>query len=61
MGGQEGKIFVGGLNWVTTTESLRAHFERFGAISDCVIMKVGRPANHPASLPSHCVCASRDP
>eukprot|EP00283_Hemiselmis_rufescens_P008496 CAMPEP_0173432762 /NCGR_PEP_ID=MMETSP1357-20121228/10449_1 /TAXON_ID=77926 /ORGANISM="Hemiselmis rufescens, Strain PCC563" /LENGTH=472 /DNA_ID=CAMNT_0014397403 /DNA_START=407 /DNA_END=1821 /DNA_ORIENTATION=+ len=36
---QEGKIFVGGLNWITTTESLRAHFERFGAIADCVIMK----------------------
>jgi hypothetical protein len=36
----EGKIFVGGLNWITTTESLKAHFERFGAIADCVIMKV---------------------
>ncbi len=36
----EGKIFVGGLNWITTTESLKAHFERFGVIADCVIMKV---------------------
>ncbi|KAJ1477883.1 hypothetical protein T484DRAFT_2986277, partial [Baffinella frigidus] len=36
---QEGKIFIGGLNRSTTTESLRAHFEKFGLIADCVIMK----------------------
>jgi RNA recognition motif-containing protein len=37
---QEGKIFIGGLNRSTTTESLRGHFEKFGLIADCVIMKV---------------------
>lgn len=37
---QEGKIFIGGLNRSTTTDSLKAHFVQFGQIADCVIMKV---------------------
>jgi len=34
-----GKIFVGGLSRETTTNGLRVYFERFGDISDCVVMK----------------------
>ena len=34
-----GKVFVGGLSRETTTDGLRVYFERFGNISDCVVMK----------------------
>ena len=34
-----GKIFVGGLSRETTTNGLRVYFERFGDISDCVVMR----------------------
>ena len=34
-----GKVFVGGLSRETTTSGLRVYFERFGEISDCVVMK----------------------
>merc|ERR1719460_2111516 len=34
-----GKVFVGGLSRETTTDGLRLYFERFGDISDCVVMK----------------------
>lgn len=34
-----GKVFVGGLSRDTTTNGLRVYFERFGDISDCVVMK----------------------
>lgn len=34
-----GKVFVGGLSRDTTTTGLRVYFERFGQISDCVVMK----------------------
>jgi len=34
-----GKVFVGGLSRETTTNGLRVYFERFGDISDCVVMK----------------------
>lgn len=33
------KIFVGGLNYVTTDDGLRAYFEQFGEVTDCVVMK----------------------
>ena len=33
------KLFIGGLNYQTTEEELRAHFEQFGEIVDCAIMK----------------------
>ncbi|EAZ37394.1 hypothetical protein OsJ_21732 [Oryza sativa Japonica Group] len=33
------KIFVGGVAWETTEESFTKHFEKYGAISDSVIMK----------------------
>ncbi|KAI6228305.1 Msi-1 [Aphelenchoides besseyi] len=37
--GKEGKMFVGGLHWRTTVESLRTYFEKYGAIEECVIMR----------------------
>lgn len=33
------KVFVGSLNYNTSEESLRNHFEQFGELVDCVIMK----------------------
>ena len=33
------KLFIGGLGYSTTEEELRAHFERFGDLVDCVVMK----------------------
>ena len=33
------KLFIGGLNYSTTEEELRAHFEQFGELVDCVVMK----------------------
>ena len=33
------KIFIGGLNYVTTDDSLRTYFEQFGEVTDCVVMK----------------------
>ena len=44
-----GKIFVGGLSRETTTSGLREYFERFGDISDCVVMK-DRATGLPLSL-----------
>lgn len=32
------KLFIGGLKWDTSKESLRSHFEKFGSINECVIM-----------------------
>jgi RNA-binding protein Musashi len=34
-----GKVFVGGVSWETTEETLRQHFSSYGAISDAVIMR----------------------
>lgn len=34
-----GKIFVGGLSWQTTTETLRQYFSQFGDVVDCMVMK----------------------
>lgn len=35
----QSKIFVGGLSWQTTEESLRWHFEQFGQVLSTEIMK----------------------
>jgi RNA recognition motif. (a.k.a. RRM, RBD, or RNP domain) len=46
----EGKIFVGGLSWQTTEESMRFHFEKFGELSDIAIMidkRTGQPRYFP--------------
>lgn len=32
------KLFIGGLSWNTTNDSLRARFEEFGAVADAVII-----------------------
>lgn len=33
------KLFIGGLNYTTTEEGLRGHFEQWGEIVDCVVMR----------------------
>ena len=33
------KIFIGGLSFETTEESMKAHFEQWGEIVDCVVMR----------------------
>lgn len=33
------KLFIGGINYATTEEEMRSHFEQFGDLVDCVIMK----------------------
>lgn len=43
------KLFIGGLSFETTDESLRSHFEQWGTLTDCVV----RPPGHPhRRLPS---------
>ncbi|XP_002990004.2 heterogeneous nuclear ribonucleoprotein 1 [Selaginella moellendorffii] len=37
--GGNGKIFIGGLSWDTTTEKLESHFKKYGEITDAVIMR----------------------
>ena len=32
-------MFVGGLNYETTNESLKTYFEQFGEITDSIVMK----------------------
>jgi RNA-binding protein Musashi len=36
---ERSKIFVGGLHWLTAEESFRTHFERFGQVTECVLMR----------------------
>ena len=36
---EQGKLFVGGLSWDTTQDSLLRYFARFGEVIDCVVMK----------------------
>nr|AGT17194.1 hypothetical protein SHCRBa_041_N14_R_160 [Saccharum hybrid cultivar R570] len=38
-GDASGKIFVGGVAWETTEETFTKHFQKYGAITDSVIMK----------------------
>ncbi|KAK2116747.1 Heteroproteinous nuclear ribonucleoprotein A1-like 2 [Saguinus oedipus] len=33
------KLFIGGLSFKTTNESLRSHFEQWGTLTDCVVMR----------------------
>lgn len=42
----QGKIFIGGLSWQTTEQTLRYYFEKFGELSDVALMvdkKTGKP------------------
>ncbi|RIB24204.1 hypothetical protein C2G38_1916500, partial [Gigaspora rosea] len=32
-------MFIGGLNWETTDESLKAYFSQFGEVTDCIVMR----------------------
>ncbi|KAI9245206.1 hypothetical protein EDC94DRAFT_530342 [Helicostylum pulchrum] len=32
-------MFIGGLNWETTDESLRQYFSKFGPVLDCTVMR----------------------
>lgn len=34
-----GKLFIGGLSWETSTESLEAYYKQFGEVADAIIMK----------------------
>ncbi|TRY78235.1 hypothetical protein TCAL_08960 [Tigriopus californicus] len=36
---EQGKLFVGGLSWDTTQDTLLSYFGRFGEVIDCVVMK----------------------
>lgn len=36
---EEGKLFVGGLSWETTQDTLLQYFSKFGDVIDCVVMK----------------------
>ena len=38
-GEQFRKLFIGGLSYETTEESLKGHFEKWGEIVDCVVMR----------------------
>ena len=33
------KLFIGGLSFETTDDSLREHFEKWGPLTDCVVMR----------------------
>eukprot|EP00274_Cyanoptyche_gloeocystis_P007841 CAMPEP_0196653426 /NCGR_PEP_ID=MMETSP1086-20130531/3051_1 /TAXON_ID=77921 /ORGANISM="Cyanoptyche gloeocystis , Strain SAG4.97" /LENGTH=267 /DNA_ID=CAMNT_0041984617 /DNA_START=149 /DNA_END=948 /DNA_ORIENTATION=- len=44
--GSAGKIFVGGLSWETTNETLKNYFSRYGEVIDSVIMK-DKSTGHP--------------
>ena len=33
------KLFIGGLSFETTHESLRSHCEQWGALTDCAVMR----------------------
>jgi RNA recognition motif-containing protein len=33
------KIFVGGLHYATTDESLKKYYEQWGEVVDCIVMR----------------------
>uniref|UniRef100_A0A8C0KZ39 RNA-binding protein 3 n=2 Tax=Canis lupus TaxID=9612 RepID=A0A8C0KZ39_CANLU len=39
MSSEEGKLFVGGLNFITNEQALEDHFSSFGPISEVVVVK----------------------
>ena len=41
MSSEEGKLFVGGLNFNTDEQALEDHFSSFGPISEVVVVKDG--------------------
>ncbi|XP_031502263.1 heterogeneous nuclear ribonucleoprotein 1-like [Nymphaea colorata] len=46
MDSDQGKLFIGGVSWETTEEKLKDHFEKYGEVTQAVIMRdkvTGRP------------------
>ncbi|KAK5168862.1 uncharacterized protein LTR77_006171 [Saxophila tyrrhenica] len=37
----DGKMFIGGLNWETTDQSLKEYFSQYGDVVDCQVMRDG--------------------
>ncbi|KAK6381220.1 hypothetical protein LTR65_000949 [Meristemomyces frigidus] len=37
----DGKMFIGGLNWETTDQSLKDYFSQFGEVVECTVMRDG--------------------
>jgi len=35
---EAGKLFIGGLSWATTSETMETYFSKFGRLSECVVM-----------------------
>ncbi|KAB8345970.1 hypothetical protein FH972_023022 [Carpinus fangiana] len=38
---EDGKMFIGGLNWETDDNSLREYFSQFGEVLECTVMRDG--------------------
>ncbi|KAK5662728.1 hypothetical protein OQA88_6135 [Cercophora sp. LCS_1] len=38
---EDGKMFIGGLNWETTDQSLRDYFSQYGEVVECTVMRDG--------------------
>ncbi|KIN06415.1 hypothetical protein OIDMADRAFT_101142 [Oidiodendron maius Zn] len=38
---EDGKMFIGGLNWETTDQSLKEYFSQFGEVQECTVMRDG--------------------
>ncbi|KAI1916200.1 hypothetical protein LOZ53_001523 [Ophidiomyces ophidiicola] len=38
---EDGKMFIGGLNWETTDQSLKDYFSQFGEVQECTVMRDG--------------------
>ncbi|KAI1003644.1 hypothetical protein K3495_g4566 [Podosphaera aphanis] len=38
---EDGKMFIGGLNWETTDQSLKEYFSQFGEVIECMVMRDG--------------------
>ncbi|KAI9642010.1 hypothetical protein NHQ30_009881 [Ciborinia camelliae] len=38
---EDGKMFIGGLNWETTDQSLKEYFSQYGEVLECTVMRDG--------------------
>lgn len=39
MAAEAGKLFIGGMSWQTTEDSMRSYFSRFGDVEESIVMK----------------------
>jgi len=39
MAAEVGKLFVGGMSWQTTEDTMSSYFSRFGEVEECIVMK----------------------